>query len=93
MSPAAFVDAVSAWALAPGFTRARDGQRPSAASFRHESAGDAEQRHRSSDLGAGRTDARGPGGAGATGAHPSDHRPCSGLPCARRHVTDESEAA
>ena len=28
MSPAAFVEAASAWALAPGFRRARDGERP-----------------------------------------------------------------
>ena len=28
MSPAAFVDAVSAWALAPGFRRSRDDERP-----------------------------------------------------------------
>ena len=92
MSPAAFLEAASAWALAPGFRRGRSGQWPSAAAD-DTTAGDTDPQHRSSDLGAGRTDARGPGGAGATGAHPSDHRPCSGLPCARRHVTDESEAA
>ena len=89
MSPAAFVDAVSAWALAPGFTRARDGQRPSAASFRDESGGDAEQGHRSSDLGADRGEPR--SAAAATNAH-SDHCPGGRLP-SRRHVTDESEAA
>ena len=85
MSPAAFFDAAAAWALAPGFRRARDGERPSVTAGGDGAAGDVDRRHHWSDPRTSRDNPQGPAGAGATGAHPSDH--------ARRHVTDESEAA
>jgi hypothetical protein len=91
MSPTAFVDAVSAWALAPGFTRVPDGRWTSAAA--DTTRGEDGRRHRSSEVGAGRDDARGPARIAVTGPRPSDHRIGAGLPAARRHVTDESEAA
>ena len=88
MSPAAFLEAASAWALAPGFRRGRNGQWPSAAAD-DTTAGDTDPQHRSSDLGADRGEPR--SAAAATNAH-SDHGPGGRLP-SRRHVTDESEAA
>ena len=91
MSPAAFVEAVSAWALAPGFSRTRDERWTSPAA--NTTRGDDDRRDHSSDVGADRNAAPGPAGGAATGGHPSDHRLGAGLPAAPRRVTDESEAA
>ena len=44
MSPAAFVEAASAWALAPGFRRTRDGERLLAITVGdNETAGDVQE--------------------------------------------------
>ncbi len=109
MSPTAFVDAVSAWALAPGFTRARHDQWPFAAdddrsrtsgldgtgsaAAADRTLGDDGRRDHTSDLGTGRNHAPGPAGVPVTGGHPSDHGRDGTTTQDRRHITDESEEA